>query len=258
MKNKPFVTVLSGYGLNCEQETLYAFKQAGAEGQIVHLNELIENLRLISKSQIIAVPGGFSFGDDLGSGKAYGRKLDHHLGDALRTFLKRDTLMIGICNGFQILTQANLLPGALTYNTSNQYIDRWVDLEVKSNSSPWLTGITKISLPIAHGEGRYVADTKTFSALKKEDAIAFKYIDGEICKEFNLPANPNGSTENIAGITSHNGRVLGLMPHPERAIDFTHLPHWTRLADHAKRTGQSLKKEGSGLEIFKNAVKYFS
>src|SRR6185503_20522871 len=156
---KPKVIVMSGYGLNCEEETKYAFDWAGGKADIVHLNDLIKKPKMLEQYDILAFPGGFAYGDDTGSGKAYANKFKNHLSKELAEFLARDTLTIGICNGFQIMTNLGILPGALTYNKNGKYLDRWVDLEVKG-SSPWLTGIKKLSVPIAHGEGHYVIDPK--------------------------------------------------------------------------------------------------
>ena len=211
---KPRVIVLSGYGLNCEDETAFAFEQAGATAEIIHINDLGK----LDKYQILAVPGGFSFGDDTGSGKAYAHMLKAKLGDELEKFLLRDTLMIGICNGFQILTQLGILPGILTFNDGGRYLSNVVEI-VATSSSPWLVGIDKLSIPIANGEGKYIKTGDT--------TVAFKYVE-----------NPNGSQEDIAGVLGYNGRVLGMMPHPERA-QF------------------SFQQGGEGLKIFKNAVRYF-
>ena len=258
MKNtQPHTLIFSGYGLNCEEETKTAFELSGARADIVHINDIKAKPTILKKYQIAAFPGGFSYGDDTGSGKAYGNTLKHHLGDALRDFLARDTLMVGICNGFQIITNAGILPGALTANDGARYLTRWVDVEVKGDS-PWLSGIEKLSLPIAHGEGKYAIDAQGLARLKKERGVALTYTNGEMCEYFGLPANPNGSLENIAGITGYGGRVLGLMPHPERAVRFTQLPHWTLLKERNLRTGEPLPAEGPGLQVFKNAVGYFA
>ena len=182
-KDKPRVIVMSGYGLNCEEETKFAFDSAGGAADIVHLNDLIANPKMLSEYQILAFPGGFSYGDDTGSGKAYANKFKNHLREELKEFLKRDTLTIGICNGFQILTNLGLAPGGLAWNKSGRYIDRWVDLKVEGKS-PWLAGIKTISLPIAHGEGRYVMGPK-------KGQVALKYVKGKICEFQNLEKNPN-------------------------------------------------------------------
>lgn len=256
-KLKPRVLIFSGYGLNTEDETKTAFEMAGAEVDIVHINDIIARPAILNQKQVIVFPGGFSYGDDTGSGKAYANRVKQHLGDALQKFLARDTLAIGICNGFQIITNAGILPGALIANDSARYICRWVDLKVEGNS-PWLSGINTISVPIAHGEGKYFAPPEMLAKLQKDDAIALKYFGGETSKYMNLPENPNGSLEDIAGITGYNGRVLGLMPHPERAVRFTQPPHWTYLRESFVRQGKTLPQEGPGLQIFKNAVRYFS
>lgn len=255
-KTKPKVIVFSGYGLNCEEETLFAFKKVGIDGDIVHLNDVIKTPTTLRKYNILAMPGGFSYGDDTGSGRAYANKVSNHLREELEKFVKRNTLTIGICNGFQILTHIGLLSGALTHNDNARYIDRWVDCEV-TNDSPWLKGITHLSMPIAHGEGKYIADAKTLKDLKDNSQIALKYIKGDISSFNDLDANPNGSLQNIASITSHDGRVIGLMPHPERSIFFEQLPNWTNIKDESLRNKKPLPKEGPGLAIFKNAKKYF-
>lgn len=246
---------MSGYGLNCEEETKFAFESAGGVADIVHINDLIAKPKMLSEYQILAFPGGFSYGDDTGSGKAYANKFKNHLSKELKEFLDRDTLAIGICNGFQIMTNLGVLPGGLTYNSGGKYLDRWVDLKVEGSprhggaSSPWLLGIDKISLPIAHGEGRYVASAKEYKNLKKNGQIAFTYTKGEICKFQRLAANPNGSDYDIAGVLAYNGRVLGLMPHPERGMFSHQSPLW--------QTNKKAPREGASLKIFKNAINYF-
>ncbi len=257
MKHHPRAIILSGYGLNCEEETKHAFEAAGGEADIVHLNDLIEKPTLLARYEIAALPGGFSYGDHLGSGRAYGLKLSNHLQSALHAFTKRDTLMLGICNGFQILTRIGILPGTLLPNASARYIDRWVDLKVEGNS-PWLTGMDRLSLPIAHGEGNYYVTPATLKRLQKQKSIAFSYTQGEIGEFQNLPANPNGALADIAGVLGAGGRVLGLMPHPERALSFFQLPHWTYVNEAMKRKGIVPQETGPGLALFKNAIRYFS
>lgn len=239
---------MSGYGLNCEEETKFAFEKVGGLADIVHINDLITKPKILSEYKILVFPGGFSFGDDTGSGKAYANKFKNHLAKELTEFLSRDTLTIGICNGFQIITNLGILPGGLTYNKNGQYIDRWVDLEAKGNS-PWLQGVKKISLPIAHGEGHYVISQKEYLKMKQNKEIAFIYTNGEICKFQNLEKNPNGSEHDIAGVLAYNGRVLGMMPHPERAMFSHQSPTW--------QLNKKVSKDGVGLQIFKNGINYF-
>ncbi len=256
---------MSGYGLNCEEETKFAFDKAGGSANIVHINDLIKEPKMLLNYQILVFPGGFSYGDDTGSGKAYANKFKKHLAKELEAFVSRDTLLIGICNGFQIITNLGLLPGGLMHNKSAQYIDRWVDLEMPARPkrsgggevSPWLTDIKKISLPIAHGEGRYVIESEQYKEMKRTGQIAFVYTKGEICKFQNLKANPNGAMHDIAGVLGYNGRVLGLMPHPERGMFFHHRPDWQLQKELYKRKGKNLPKEGPGFQIFKNAINYF-
>lgn len=263
---KPKVLIFSGYGLNCEEETKFSFEQAGGEADIVHINDLIKTKSLLKKYQIIAFPGGFSYGDDTGSGNAYASKLRNTLWEEIVSFVEHDTLTIGICNGFQIIVNLGLLPAldnnygerstALLPNSNARYTVRWVDVKV-INKSPWLAGIKNLSLPIAHGEGRFFVKAKTLKRLKKQKQIALRYVKGEICKYQNLKPNPNGSLFYIAGITDPSGRILGMMPHPERAISFTQLPNWTYLKEKYVRVGKKIPNTGPGLQIFKNAVNYF-
>ena len=255
---KPRAMILSGYGINCEEETKFAFEYAGGEADIVHINDLIKDPLLFKKYDILAFPGGFSYGDDTGSGKAFANKMKNHLSKELQEFVSGNTLVIGICNGFQIITNLGLLPGALMHNESAMYLDRWVDLAV-TGESPWLSGIQSISLPIAHGEGRYIIDEAQYKEMKKNNEIAFTYTKGEMCEYQNLKANPNGALHDIAGVLGYNGRVLGLMPHPERAMFFHHLPNWQLKKEIESRKKKPATKDeaGPGLHLFKNAVNYF-
>jgi len=263
---KPKVLVFSGYGLNCEKETKYAFELAGATAEIIHINDLINGIKKIKDYQILALPGGFAYGDDTGSGNAFASKIRNHLWKDLEKFLEEDKLIIGICNGFQIIVNLGLLPAidrqfgnrevALLINDNTRYTVRWVDLKIE-NKSPWLKGIKEISLPIAHGEGRFYAPKEIIKKIKEQNLIAAKYFEGEICKFQDLKPNPNGALGDIAAITDKTGKILGIMPHPERAIFFTQLPHWTYLKEVSKRNKKTIGKYGPGLKIFKNAVNYF-
>lgn len=265
--SKPKALIMSGYGLNCEEETKYAFELAGGVADIVHINDLIDGTKKMDAYQILAFPGGFSYGDDTGSGNAFANKLRNHLWNKLKTFIKKDKLVIGICNGFQILVNLGLLPAldnkygsrevALIHNETARYIVRWVDLKI-TNKSPWLVGIETISLPIAHGEGKLFCDEKILNLLKKKNLIAMKYINGEICNDQNLKANPNGALENIAALTDESKRIFGLMPHPERAVFFTQLPHWSFLKEKYTREGKKIPKYGQSLKIFQNSINYFN
>ncbi len=252
---KPRVLVFSGYGLNCEEEAAFAFNQAGGKADIVHINDVIDGKAKLKNYDILMFPGGFAYGDDTGSGKAYANRVKNHLAKELDAFLKSGKLVLGICNGFQILTQLGILPGALAHNASNRYVDRWVDLKAEGDS-PWLTGIKTLSVPVAHGEGKYVAPKKELTALKKNKQVAFRYVKGDVTKYQNLPANPNGAMEDIAGVLNYDGRVLGLMPHPDRALFNMQLPHAGVLKEKAKRAGKKLPYYTESLKIFKNGVDY--
>lgn len=212
-------------------------------------------------------PGGFSYGDHTGSGNAYAHKVRNNLWEHLHEFIQRDTLLLGICNGFQIMVRLGLLPAlqgaygtqqvSLMTNKTAQHIDRWVDLTIE-NKTPWLNGMKTISLPIAHGEGNLYAPKDTLTKLKENNQIAVRYTKGEICKLQTLEPNPNGSVDDIAGITDESGRILGMMPHPERSLFFTHLPHWQLLKEQYKREGKKLPNYADGVTVFKNGVQYFS
>jgi phosphoribosylformylglycinamidine synthase subunit PurSL len=265
--SKPKTLVLTGYGINCEEETAYAFEKAGAKATIVHINDLIEQPSLLKQVEMLAVPGGFSFGDDTGSGNAFAQKLKHALWKEFVQFVEEDHLVIGVCNGCQILVNLGLFPTvendygkrevALLHNDSNLYSDRWVDVCVE-NDTPWLKNMTHFSLPIAHGEGKFFAEPLILEQLESQDQVAVRYIRGEVCQQFDLPTNPNGSAHKIAAITDPSGRVLGIMPHPERAIHFTQLPHWTFLKEQYAKEGKAVPAVGPGLQVFQNAVRYFT
>ena len=259
--------VVAGYGINCEEETAYGFELAGGLADIVHINDLIAKPKLLDKYQILSFPGGFSYGDDTGAGNAFANQIKNNLWKPLVEFVKKDKLVIGICNGFQIIANLGIVPAfnknygerkiALTHNDNARYTVRWVDLKV-IGKTPWLKNIKSISLPIAHGEGKFYAEKETLKQLKKQNQIALKYVKGEICVYQNLKANPNGSLDSIAGITDETGRIFGLMPHPERGTFFTHLPNWPLLKEKYQRMGKNIPKHAPGLQIFKNGVNYFN
>ena len=261
---KPQTLVLTGYGINCDEETKFAFDIAGAHAEIVHINDLIDGHKKLEDYQILAFPGGFSYGDDTGSGNALANKIRNHCWDEMLSFVEKDKLAIGICNGFQVMANLGLLPAldntygerkiALMHNASARYSCRWVDLSFEKKT-PWTKGIGKLSLPIAHGEGRFFAEEETMFQL--QDAVIARYCSDQVCHYLDLPLNPNGSLANIAGIADPTGRIIGMMPHPERAIAFTQLPHWTFLKELYKRSNQPVPSEGPGLKLFKNAVEYF-
>ncbi len=266
---KPKALVLTGYGINCDEETAFALRIAGADADIVHINDLIEDKRRLDQYQIMMFPGGFSYGDDTGSGKALANRIKNNLIDEIAGFIERDTLMLGICNGFQVIANLGVIPAlgnpagtaqvALEYNNTFRYQCRWVDLEINPKSASVFTrGITSMHVPVAHGEGNFYAPPETIDAIENQNLAAMKYVrpngtraDGE------FPFNPNGSTNDIAAICSTNGRIMGMMPHPERGMFFTQRDDWTLLKEKYRREKKEIPEASDGIAVFRNAVTYF-
>jgi phosphoribosylformylglycinamidine synthase len=249
--------VLRAAGINCDRETEDALELAGAEAQRVHINRIIEDKSVLDQCQILVFPGGFSYGDDVAAGKILANQVVHHLYEPVQKFIEAGKLVLGICNGFQVLVKAGILPGngqtaqqdtvTITYNDSNKFEDIWVYLTPQTEKCIFIEPGRQIYLPIAHAEGKVVTKDETaLERLKSEGLVAFKYVD-ENGEEGPYPVNPNGSVDSIAGLTDTTGRVLGLMPHPERHVRPTQHPHWTRLK------GQT---DGDGMTIFNNAIRY--
>jgi len=276
----PRICVLRAPGTNCDVETAHAFELAGGTADRVHLFRLLENPELLRDYQALCIPGGFSYGDDLGAGVIFSGHLRGQLHDMMQEFLQADTLMLGICNGFQVLLKAGLLipsmvPAGgesvdsasqhaltLTWNRNSRYTDCWVRLKVASESSVFLKGMDEFESPIAHAEGRVaVRDESVVDDLREQNSIALCYWSDEADDQaktlddvsrqviFSEPENPNGSIANIAGLSDATGRVLGLMPHPERYLFATQHPQWTR---------NGFRGEGDGMALFRNAVDYFA
>jgi phosphoribosylformylglycinamidine synthase subunit PurQ / glutaminase len=333
--SQPNVLILRAPGTNCDQETAFAFQQAGAKTEVLHVNRLLENPGLFGQFQILCIPGGFSYGDDLAAGRILGAQMQHHLSEAMNQFKAGGKLILGICNGFQVLMRSSVLLepdekgnpiATLTNNDSGRYEDRWVRLATSGGqsqfssahgglsqfssdengtvplSSPkcvFLAGIGSMYLPVAHAEGKFVArDADAFDRLESDGRLVLRYVAQSPASTVaqppsavpnqpaqpssavqNLPTqpraavlqnrlqisspsravparhtplqfpdNPNGSMGNVAGVCDTTGRVLGMMPHPERHIDPTQHPRWTR--------GES-GPIGDGLQVFINAVRYF-
>jgi phosphoribosylformylglycinamidine synthase I len=221
---------------------------------------------------LIAVPGGFSFGDHIASGRVFANKLKAHLAEDLARAAERRVPMIGICNGFQVLVKLGLLPGeamtvaagsgpnrdvkaqsrfvqtaTLTYNDSGRFEDRWCHLaRDPASKCMWTKGIDRIYLPVRHGEGKFIPrDAEHAAALRRNGQISLRYCAADGSAPSGYPENPNGSTEHIAGICSADGRIFGLMPHPEAHMLATNHPQWQKLG---------LQGEGEGVRIFRNAV----
>lgn len=263
--------VLTGYGLNCDMETAYAFEQAGATARRVHINALIDGSVALGDFQIMAFIGGFSWGDDHGAGVIQAVRMRTNIGAKLLDFIERGNLVIGICNGFQCLVNLGLLPGidgdytrrsvALTHNDCGNFRDDWVHLAAAQDSACVFTrGMSRLELPVRHGEGKFFAVPDTLSRLSAGHQIVLRYAmpDGRPARgEF--PFNPNGSIDDIAGICDSTGRVFGLMPHPEAFNHWTNHPDWMRLKEKVKRGKAAMPtSETPGVRIFKNAVAYFA
>lgn len=258
---KPKVLILRAPGTNCEGETAYAFQLAGAQTTLLHVNRLIESPQLADGHQILCFPGGFSYGDDIAAGRILAQQLKVHLSDMVNCFRDEDHLVLGICNGLQIMMRLGIFfddstapPATLTLNQQARFEDRWVHLATAENNCVFLHDIEHMYLPMAHAEGRLV--------LRADEAGRTFAGTGRLCLRYSaekgpaidealpFPLNPNGAAMNTAGLCDESGRIFGLMPHPERHIEATHHPFWTR------RTEQP--EYGDGFAIFQNAVGYFA
>jgi phosphoribosylformylglycinamidine synthase len=252
----PNVLILRAPGANCDGEAQFAFEQAGASVTRLHINRLRESPGLLRQAHVLVVPGGFTYGDDVAAGKILATQLGHFLRDALQEFRDAGKLILGICNGFQVLLKAGLLlpPDAegpqatLTNNASGRFGDRWIHLEARPGNCPFLKDYQQLHVPVAHGEGNFVCrEAGILRDLELRDQVVLRYVDAA-GQPGPFPINPNGSQGDVAGICDTTGRVLGLMPHPERHVLPTHHPQWTR---------RGLAEEGDGLRLFRNAVQYF-
>lgn len=261
--------VLTGFGLNCDWETAYSLQIAGARTERIHLNTLVGREKSLLDFQIVVVGGGFSWGDDHGAGVIMAMRIKHRLKDELLGFVERGGVVLGICNGFQVLVNLGLLPGfdshelkrevALICNDCGSFRDQWVHLKVNGSSPCVLAkGIERIELPVRHGEGKFYADPQILKRLNEQNQVFLRYAkaDGELASGV-FPDNPNGAVEDIAGICNPTGRIVGLMPHPEAYNDVTNHPDWTVLKEKYKREGKELPVEGQGIQLFRNAVNYF-
>ena len=265
------VLVLTGYGLNCDNETAFAFEQAGASADRVDINALIDGSVQLDDYQIMVFIGGFSWGDDHGAAVVQAVRMKTNIGDKILNFIENGNTVLGICNGFQALVNLGLLPGfdgdytsrslALTHNDCGNFRDQWVHLAVNPDSPCIFTrDMDQAEFPVRHGEGKFVADDETLSRLIADHQIVMRYADaGGKAAKGNFPDNPNGSLEDIAGICDPSGRIFGLMPHPEAYNHFTSHPDWTREKQIRFRSGKAARIEQPvGIRIFKNAVDYMS
>ncbi len=279
---KPKTLILKTAGINCDHELAHAFELAGSDTEHVHINELVAKEKSLLDFDILGFPGGFSYGDDLSAGRVLSTEFMAHLKSDLLEFYNRGGLMIGICNGFQVLVKAGILPdpsnilkatgdpaqSTLFWNESGKFEDRWTTLRVEPNTKcVWTKDYpTCVEFPIAHAEGKFIPlNDDVMKSIEDNCQIVFRYtdpVDPDSCASgmIEYPLNPNQSTANIAGICDPTGRVLGLMPHPERYLTCENHPRWTR-----KKNGSTnglpiaaWEEEGTpdGLPLFKNAVEY--
>jgi phosphoribosylformylglycinamidine synthase len=264
--------ILRAPGTNCDGETAHAFELAGGEPERWHINRVLEEPNRVADFQVLCIPGGFSYGDDIAAGRILGNQIQHHLADTLATFREAGKLIIGICNGFQVLLKTNLLAAAdaqgptatLTLNDSGRFEARWVRLAIEPGKCVFLNGIREMELPVAHGEGKFMTrDAEAFKRMADAGRFVMRYTHDPAQRAgpspapslagmeavVPYPANPNGAMGDVAGICDASGRVFGLMPHPERFVDWTQHPRWTR---------EPVREAGDGLRVFQNAVRYFT
>ncbi|HOJ63950.1 MAG TPA: phosphoribosylformylglycinamidine synthase I [Spirochaetota bacterium] len=252
------VLILTGYGINAEKELKWGFDIAGGNAEIIHIEDIINKKKKIFDYQILAFPGGFSYGDHIASGRVFGARIKYTLFEEIKRFIEDKRLIIGICNGFQIITKMGLVPdcednfeqeASLIENDSGHFEDRWVWLKKGNSNSFWLKDIDRIYVPVRHGEGKFITkDENILNKIIKNGQIAFQYVNpNKDTDEVEYPFNPNGSVLNIAGITNKEGNILGLMPHPEAFIFEENHPNWT----------EGKKEKFLGLKILKNGIDYF-
>lgn len=261
---QPRVLILRAPGTNCDEETAFAFERAGGLPERLHVNRLLESPGRLEGFQIVCLPGGFSYGDDVAAGRILANQIRYHLADQLRAFQAAGKLILGICNGFQILLKSGLLlpleadcspPATLAWNDSGKFEDRWVPLSTSGDKSVFFAGIESLELPVAHAEGKFVPRSPgVLDELAQSGRIVLRYGSRpaggiSMSAQVPYPNNPNGSLGDVAGVCDDSGRVCGLMPHPERHIDPTQCPHWTR---------RPAREAGDGLRVFQNAVNYFA
>lgn len=249
------VCILRSDGTNCDNELAFAFEKVGGKSFFVHVNELRDKSVQLSDFQILAFPGGFSYGDDIASGKILAIEMISFLKNEVQKFVNRGGVVVGICNGFQTLIRTGLLPfgnlgemdATLAHNDSGHFECRWVRLSTnKNNKASLIDGIVDMGwYSVNHGEGKLLASKEVIDKIEKQNLVVFRYVDEKGNPTQTYPKNPNGSTNAIAGICNPSGRIFGMMPHPEKFIDLSQYPN-------SKREGI---KKPHGLQIFENIIK---
>lgn len=273
---KPNVCILQSDGTNCDVELHYAFEKFGGNPQYVHVNELRNKDKSLKHFQILALPGGFSYGDDVTSGKIWAIELISFLKDEIEKFRQKKGLIIGICNGFQVLVRTGLLPFGfaqgkpfgkmdvtLAPNDSGHFECRWIRLKVENSPCVFLKpGLSTYFKPglhnfnwgyfsVNHGEGKFFSKPEVIKKVEDQNLVVFRYVDGSGKPTQSYPENPNGSLNAIAGVTDPTGRILGLMPHPEKFVDITQFPNWRR--EKALRQAQG---KPNGAFFFEEMIRY--
>ncbi len=254
---KPRVGILKADGTNCDQETAYALEKVGFQTNIIPMNRLKTKKNFFAEFHLLVIPGGFSYGDDIASGKIFALELFHYLRQELEEFVKEGNLILGICNGFQVLVQMGLLPfnnfgnkhATLTYNASGKFECRWITMLIQDSPCIFTKNLagTQVTLPVAHGEGNFFTDDANMTHLEQKHLAVLRYTkNGDATQEY--PYNPSGSDHALAGVCDPSGRIFGLMPHPERYIEYYHAPNWRR--------GQI--KKPHGLLFFEQAFQYLT
>jgi len=251
---KPNICILRSDGANCDEELYYAFEKFGAKPQMVHVNELRSKSKKLKDFQILALPGGFSYGDDIASGKVLAIELVSFLGDEIRSFVAKKGLVLGICNGFQTLVRTGLLPfnnlgkmeATLAQNESGHFECRWVKIKNEKSKCAFLNHKNPIDIAVNHGEGKFFTESSVIKKIEDENLVVFQYVNSQGKPTQEYPQNPNGSINAIAGVCDPTGRILGMMPHPEKFIEITQHPNWRR--------EKFIKPHGAF--IFENLIKF--
>lgn len=260
---KPKVCILKADGINCDEELFYAFEKYGGSSQYVHVNELRAKSKRLKAFQILAIPGGFAYGDDVASGKILAVELISFLKDQLHDYIIRKGLILGICNGFQVLVRTGLLPfnnlgkmnATLAQNESGHFECRFVKIKIEKSQAKFLdpyVGQT-VDISVNHGEGKFYALPSDLSKIEKDKLVFCRYVNGDKPTQ-KYPQNPNGAVNAIAGVVDPTGRILGLMPHPEKIVEFTQHPNWRRVM--IEKGGPALRSLGAGGFIFEGMIKF--